>query len=266
MRTVYVDVLMTVNLFIDFILIVCTKQFLHIRAGLCRMILGSVLGGILSLAALLPRIPIGLNIVLDFVFAAAIIFTAFGKTDVRQFIKRTAVYFSFSFSFCGIMIFVYTSFRPKGMEIYNDVIYFNISPILLIILTLVCYYVTRLFRRLTQGEVHRQVCNVEIFFGSSRAAFCALIDTGCEVKEPFSGLPVIIAERSCFETNPLEDNKFRLIPYSSLGGKGILKGFRPARVTIDGKEIANDLYVGLCEDVLKGDIKSVVPYEIIKQT
>lgn len=264
MKTVYIDILITVNIFIDFFILVCTKGFLHIKASLKRLILGSVIGGALSLAALLPRIPTGINIILDIAFAALIIFAAFGKTNLKGFIKRTVVYFSISFSFCGIMIFIYTSFKPKGMEIYNNIVYFNISPVVLIILTLACYYILKLIKRLTKGVCGSCICNVELELCENAFTFCAKVDTGCNVKEPFSGNYVIVVEKSLLDELACDKNSFRLIPFESLGGNGILKGIKAGRVVIDKTEIPNDIYIGICENVLKGDVKALVPYEIVK--
>lgn len=264
MQTIYIDVLITVNIFIDFFLILCTKKFLNIRASFKRLILGSFLGGILSLVAILPEIPIFINLFIDVLFAMMIIFVSFGKTTVNNFIKRVAVYFIIAFLFCGIMIFIYTSFKPKGMEIYNDVVYFNISPILLIILSLVCYYILKLTKRLTKGVCGGGTCNVEIYLNGKYITFCSKIDTGCNLKEPFSGNYVIIAEKSLLDYYEPEKSKIRLIPFDSLGGKGIIKGFKPDRIKINGDFLQNDIYIGVCENILKGDIKSLIPFEIIK--
>ena len=78
MKTVYIDVLITVNIFVDFFLILCTQKLLNIRAKLLRIIFGSLAGGVFSLAALLPPIPFGLNFLSDLLFAALIILIAFG--------------------------------------------------------------------------------------------------------------------------------------------------------------------------------------------
>lgn len=264
MQTLYIDVLITVNIFIDFFLILCTKKFLNIKASLKRLILGSVLGGILSLVAIFPEIPIFINLFLDLLFAVLIIFVSFGKTSINNFIKRVTVYFITAFIFCGIMIFIYTSFKPKGMEIYNDVVYFNISPILLIILTLACYYILKLTKRLTKGVCGGGTCNVEIYLNGKYITFCSKIDSGCNLKEPFSGNYVIIVEKSLLDYYEPENSNVRLIPFESLGGKGILKGFKPDRVKINGDFIVNDIYIGICENILNGDIKSLIPFEIIK--
>ncbi|HCA04892.1 MAG TPA: hypothetical protein DEO32_03230 [Ruminococcaceae bacterium] len=264
MGTVYIDVLITVNIFIDFFLIICVKALLHINQKLYRLIFGAVLGGFFSLAALLPRIPFGLNFIADAALAVPIILVSFGFGSIKLLIKRTALYFFCSFFFCGIMIFVYTSFRPKGMEIYNDVVYFNISPVLLIILTLVCYYLLRLWERFSKSDMSRRVCKVTIRSNGKSADFNAVVDTGCNVREPFSDDYVIIAERELLNGIEPEENTLRLIPFETIAGSGIIRGFKPKQVLIDGREATESLYIGCCENVLKGDVRAIIPSELTK--
>lgn len=264
MRTIYIDVLITVNIFVDFFLILCTKACMHIKLPLRKIIFGSIAGGILSLVALLPKLDFPINIIADIFIAAVIIFVAFGKSSFKSFVKRLAVYFLISFSFCGIMIFIYSAFKPNGMAIYNDIVYFNISPIVLIILTLACYYILKLIKRLTKGVNGGGVCNIEINVCKNHFTFSAKIDTGCNVKEPFSGDYVIIAEKMLIGNYTPDERSVRVIPFDSLGGSGILKGFKPEKIIIDGTEVPNNIYIGICENIIKGDIKALVPYEIIK--
>ena len=61
-----------------------------------------------------------------------------------------------------------------------------------------------------------------------------------------------------------DETKTRIIPFESLGGNGIVKGFPPDEVKIDGKEICKSIYIGICNDVLKGDVKAIIPYELVK--
>lgn len=263
MRTVYIDVLITVNIFIDFFIILCTKKFLHLGTSYSRMIIGSLLGGIFSLTALFPELPFGINIIFDIFSAAVIVFSVFGMCNLKNYIKRVAVYFFISFSFCGIMIFIYTSFRPNGMEIYNDTVYFNVSPVVLIILTLACYYILKLIKRLTKGVCGGGICNVEFYLANKSFMFSAKIDSGCNVKEPFSGDYVIIAEEDLMDGCIPDIKSTRVIPFNSLGGDGIIIGFKPDKIIINGVEI-KDVYIGICKNVIKGDIRALIPYEILK--
>ena len=82
-------------------------------------------------------------------------------------------------------MFLYNAFKPKGMEVYNDTVYFNISPVLLIILTLVCYYILKLTKILTKRGNGSGVCKVEIKVNEQSYFFPAKIDTGCNLLNRF---------------------------------------------------------------------------------
>lgn len=263
MKNIYIDVLITVNIFIDYFLLLCTKRLLNISIKYKRIIFGSIAGGFTSLIALLPSLLFGLNILIDLLVAMLIIFISFGRCNIKTYIRRVAIFFTLSFAFCGIMIFIYLSFSPSGMGIYNDVVYFDISPVLLIILTLISYYTLKLLKKLTKNVYTSQVCNVEVYLDEKVYNFSAKSDSGCNLKEPFSGKSVIIAEKQLFENFIPDESKIRVIPYESLGGNGIIRGFPADKVIIDKKIYENCLYIGLCENILKGDIKALIPAEIL---
>lgn len=117
---------------------------------------------------------------------------------------------------------------------------------------------------MTKGGNGSGVCKVEIKVNEQSYFFPAKIDTGCNLVEPFSGNYVIIAEQNIFDDYVPDETKTRIIPFESLGGNGIVKGFPPDKVKIDGKEICKNIYIGICNDVLKGDVKAIIPYELVK--
>ena len=263
LNTVYVDVLITVNIIIDYFMLLGTKRILHIRGKPVRLILGAVFGGFVSLVALLPALPAIVNLPIDLLSAAIIVLISFGRASPMVYFKRVGLYFTVSFCFCGIIMFVCSVFRPTGADVLNDVIYFNISPILLIILTLISYYFFKLIRRLTFDEAAKRTCSVELRAGDRFFTFCAAIDTGCTVREPFSGDLVIIADEKLLNGYVPPESNFRIIPFESLGGNGILKGFKPDLLKIDGVKADSEVYVGYGKNILKGETNALVPYEII---
>lgn len=264
MRTVYLDVLVAVNIFTDFFLLLAVKRLLHLRAPYWRLILGSVSGGAAGLVALLPRLAPALNLLIDLASAAAIVFLAFGKAPPLNYLKRVAVYFLTSFLFSGVMLFICTVFKPNGIAVYNDVVYFNISPVLLIILTLLCYYILRLIKRLAKRDCAKRVCRAEITVCGKTLSFFALADSGCDVKEPFSGGDVLIAEAEILQNFQLPHDKMRIIPFESLGGDGLLRGYPADAAVIDGKPVGS-VWLGVCEGVLRGEVKAIVPSSLLQQ-
>ena len=264
MRTVYVDVLIVVNMVIDWIMLLSAGRLLKLGAKPRRVLLGGAVGSVCSLAALLPKLAPPVNLLLDIGFAALMVFTAYGRASPKSFFIRTLTLFAVSFSFCGAMIFICTVFHPSGVAVVNDVVYFNINPVVLILLTLCCFYALKLFSRITRKDLGKSICLVSVKIGGSVSEFQALADSGCHVTEPFSGNFVIIADKSCIGV-PLTNFPIRIIPYQSLGGDGILEGIIAEEASIDGKPLAERVYLGLCSGVLKGDIKAIVPYELINK-
>ena len=56
----------------------------------------------------------------------------------------------------------------------------------------------------------------------------------------------------------------RIVPFESLGGAGYLEGMQAEQVLIDGREVTNRLYIGVCDGVLQGEIRAIVPHELTK--
>lgn len=263
LQTVYVDVLIFLNIIIDFFILLSLKTVFNIDVTNKRLVISSIIISIFSLLALIPQINFILNIIINILTAAASVFIGFGKCSIANFIKRVCVFFAINFIFAGIMIAIYMLFKPSRLAIINNVVYFDISPLLLIILTLCCYIILYIFKRIAGKQgVMEKIYRVHIKVNDKSYSFFGKVDTGCDVKEPFSGAPVIIVEKSVFNDLKIDDYNYRIIPFSSLGGEGILNGIKAQEVIIGEHKIEKDIYIGLCENIFNGEIKALIPNDI----
>ena len=115
---------------------------------------------------------------------------------------------------------------------------------------------------------------VQVFLsaGGGEARFRALVDTGNRLREPFSGLPVLICERGVLadvlpagydallpgETPP----GFRKVGYGALGGSGRLNCFRPELCLVDygnGYLRSPDLWVAVYSGRMPGGVRALAP-------
>ena len=115
---------------------------------------------------------------------------------------------------------------------------------------------------------------VQVFLsaGGGEARFWALVDTGNRLREPFSGLPVLICERGVLadvlpagydallpgETPP----GFRKVGYGALGGSGRLNCFRPELCLVDygnGYLRSPDLWVAVYPSRMPGGVRALAP-------
>ena len=68
------------------------------------------------------------------------------------------------------------------------------------------------------------------------------VDTGCNLKEPFSSAPVIIMDAAVYDTKTEEP--LRIIPYSTIGGSSYLNAVKAESGTYRStkKDRETDLY------------------------
>lgn len=106
------------------------------------------------------------------------------------------------------------------------------------------------------------VC-VEIRAGEKHARFDALIDTGNRLQEPFTGLPVLIAEAHLVaDILPETGLPLRRIPYGGLGGSGFLEAFRPEEMRFscrNGWRKAPESWVALYPGKMSGQVHALAP-------
>lgn len=281
MQTVYIDILLCVNLVINYLLLSATIFYTHTKVTLKRVLLGSSVGAFCSLVMLMPVIPFFLNMILKFIVGGITVFACFGRKKAKVFIKLYAVFLTTTFFFGGIVIALWFLFTPEGLVIKNSVVYINISSIRLIIYSVICYGLFR-FIYIIIGKYHSKdiYCVLTIINQASALRINAKIDTGNTLVEPFSQAPVIVIGRntaSCitpaeivqYETVTTlsyrtQINSVRFVPFTSVGGGGILPCFQAERVYINDSLCDTDVYIALCNDeYIKGDFQALVPNEIV---
>ena len=280
-RTIYIDVLIGVNVIINYFILLAVSKYSKIIPKQSRMILGSLFGAVCSLVILLPNLGFILNLLIKFIVSVFIVFFTFGFHRLKALIKNIALFYFISFCFCGVMLFVWFVFTPKGLVINNSTVYFNISPIVMIATTVISYIVIRVCSRfIGRKENSIEICKIKLINNNSFCEFYGKIDTGNTLCEPFSQRPVIVVNEDAVKniaedefsklldvstpTNTIK-NKYRVIPFSAVGGTGILPAFSPSEVYINGIFCKQKIYVAVCKnDILCGEIKAMVNPEIIE--
>ncbi len=263
MRTIYADVFFFINMFVDFSLLLCVKRIIHSDKTLKRLIPAAISGAVLSFTVFLPFNHFPINLILSLFVLSIVSLIAFGYKSRKVYLKNTIILFILSVLFSGAMIFFYTAFKPEGMVIINNAVYFNISPALLILLSLIIYFLLFIFNKVFRNHSgSKLIHNVRIYYSNIEYNIKCKVDSGCNVKEPFSGESVIIIDNECIDIN--DKTKFRLIPFNSLGGSGMLKGYKAEKVYIDNTLVNQGVYIGLCDGIFKSEIRGLIPVSLIE--
>ncbi len=249
-QVVYVDVLLALNIFINFFLLMTTALITKTNVKRLRILCASVVGGIYSLSILLPMSSSVLSGVLRFVFSLIIVAVAFRIKNLRSFLRYWGSFFLSNFAFAGIMLAVWFALKPPGMVYSNGAIYLNVNTLTLVIGTIICYVILGAISKFTaKNAPDSHICEIEIEMFSKKVRLKALIDTGNSLKDSFTGDPVVVVQgdyiksilpdevRKFAENKKIPENEdyikqVRLIPCSTVNGEGVLASVRSESVRI----------------------------------
>ncbi len=263
MQTVYVDTFLCVNLFIDYIMLYAVRKILHINSKALRLLPGALVAAFCALGVFLPFYTKIFSVFYRVITAVVTIFIAFGRCKLKSFVLRFGAFIGISTGFSGAVVLIWLIFKPSGVNIYNDAVYFDISPVMLILCTLLAFISLSIYERLkSKIKPEVRIHKVTVIADRAEYSFSSMVDTGCNLREPFSGLPVIVAEKELIDLKDIPEHKLRLVPYKTLSGEGMLRAFKPKKTLIDGKEIKSGCYVGVSDGKLTNEIKSLMGREI----
>ena len=154
--------------------------------------------------------------------------------------------------------------KDNRLIINNNIVYFNISPLVLIVSTVVIYFAITAFKHYFGYKIAHNSCKVKIEYGNCSITINCLIDTGNLLKDNFTNKPIIIVnKKSCHELLNLKnidiDNLynlkgFRLVPIKCINNDSILTTFKANKIVayFDYKTLEIDGFIAIS----KSDITS----------
>ncbi|MBQ3052289.1 MAG: sigma-E processing peptidase SpoIIGA [Clostridia bacterium] len=249
---VYADILIILNLIVDFFLLLATSKILGVKTALPKLVFSGFLGGLFSLYIFLPQSKVAVELLVRILMSLIICFVAFGIKSLKLYLKSSALFFGITFMYAGAMTALFKIFKPEGMVINNSVVYFDISAISLIGCTVVFYFIFSAFAKIfSKSGKYAEKCEIEISADSNKITIMGVIDTGNSVRDVFGNSEIIIADKRVaqrlfgdinIENNSQIKNRYRVIPCGTVSGADMLDGFRCdwARIDYNQKEYLID--------------------------
>lgn len=247
-QEVYVDLLFCVNFSMDFLCFYLTAKLLHRRLPLWRTVFASVAGGAYAVAALLIQTSAVMALVLDVAVCFGMNWVVFyqRKWQWWRLILCAAVYFVVSAAMGGCMSALYSLFnradaaRGQDSDAGAGTVGFLLLAAAAALITLLggCF-----FRRST-AKTH---CRIAICLAGKCVRAEALVDSGNLLREPVSGLSVIVLDPETAEpllgkeicTDLLAGRlptvlaaRLRPVPSTGATGKKLLIAVRPDTMTV----------------------------------
>lgn len=248
---VNIDILVIENSIVNYFLLYITSQTLRIRKSFKNIALPAFLGGIYVITLIFPKLYILTELPFKFMVALFMIFILFYKSTIFFYTKALFVYLLYSMVLAGLCFFIELNYNG-GFQLNS--LFYNFSYKKLM-LALILLYLTLnrlvLFIR-SRIELNSLIFSIDIVFKNGEKTVKAFLDTGNELTEPATNLPVMILESELMDRT-IEEKETFYIPYRVINGEANkLKGFKPEFIRIHRGDIVEvrQVIVALCENKL----------------
>lgn len=243
---VYADVLLIVNLFVNYALLLCSSMIMKKHTQRLRILLGAAIGAFYGFVVFLPELPSLAEFALRLAATLLIVLGAFGYKNFPSFLRSFFTFFAVSFAFGGIMLVLWVTVAPIGMIYNNGAVYFDIDLAVLAISTVVSFAVVSLIAHFTARRAPKDsIALVKISYKGKEVKLTALVDTGNSLCETFSGYPVVLGEAESLEKimpdavrafidgdDVSSSPEMRLVMHKTVSGTGVLPVFRPDYIEV----------------------------------
>lgn len=261
MKRIYIDVLIVLNIYVNYFLIKGTSKLTHTHIKTFRCLLSSFFGSFFSLTILLPKQNMAISLGIKLAAAAIIVAIAFGIRDKKHTLKLVIYFYIVNFIFGGFVMLMYEIFKPSFMTVSNSFFYVDFSLVSLVIFTALAYAAVSVCRYfLDKGCDISHSYSVLIRYKDRVVSLDAIPDTGNSLVDIFTGKPVIVCGRGRLSevdarlgenmnAEKMLSEGFRPIPYSTIGNEGIIPLFTPDEVIIcdrdSGRKKSVDALIGV---------------------
>jgi stage II sporulation protein GA (sporulation sigma-E factor processing peptidase) len=248
---VNIDILVIENSIVNYFLLYITSQTLRIRKSFKSIAIPALIGGLYVVTLILPNLYILTELPFKLLVALLMIYILFHKNSILLDIKALLIYILYSMLLAGLCLFIELSYSETYE--FNSIIYNFTYKKLMLALIIIYLVINRLvvFVR-DRIELNSLIYSVDIIYKNSEKTVRAFLDTGNELREPATNLPVMLLE-SYYLDKSLEENETFYIPYKVVNGEiNKLKGFKPEFIRIHkGNNLeTRQVIIALCENKL----------------
>lgn len=265
---VFLDILLLENLLIDLFLLRITVQTIRKKVSTRRLIVASVVGSFYVIAVVIPWLKYFTSIPFKIIIVIVMIAIVIGHKDFSALIKGTVIFIIYAMVLAGMAFYIAIQDNPS---LDSTAFIYNFSYKNIILALMVLYLVVNriVIYAKERKQLTRYIYNIEIYLNGIKTIVKTLLDTGNELREPVTNLPVIIVERDVFKNLILKDYSTYSISYSVVSGyAGNLIGIKPdsIKIDIDGKLKEKKVILAFCDERLSkhNDYNGLLPRGIIE--
>ena len=259
--TVYLDIIFFENVLMNYIILFACGVLVKTQISRIRVLISACLGAVYTIIMYLDIIPIYSNFFMKIILSVVMVYVAFKPGSVKLILRQLLIFYLTSFVFGGCVFGLMYFIKPQLVQMRNGV-FIGTYPIKIAILGGgTAFVIMQLGFKFVKSKISKKdmIFKMKITICEKSVELNALLDTGNLLKEPITGIPVVIVQKSCLkqiipdqildnlnkiiggDTDEIASNnnlikyfsRFRMIPFSSVGKQnGLLLGIRSDSVNI----------------------------------
>ena len=240
---IYLDLIMILNFFIDFLLLMSVSIVLKRNIKVISIMKGAFVGGI-SIILLFFNISSLVLFIFKVLISILMTIITFKYRSIKYTLINILYLYMSSIVLGGFLYLLNLEFSYKhiGIIFYNNGL--SINFIVLLVLSPIILYIYIKETKLLRYN-YSNYYNVEIYLNNKKYKYIGYMDTGNVLTDALTKKSVVLIDKRKILFNIKE---FRLIPYTSIGGGNMIKVIKIDKLIFNSKEYKNIL-LGLIDKI-----------------
>lgn len=243
---VYVDLLFILNVWIDFIILICESIVLKYKTNFKRIILSSLVGGLSTFIIFISNEP--LTIFFKVLICFFMILVAFKFKGIKTLFEEVFYFYLLSIILAGVFYMIKD----------NNVNTLTYCFLLILLTPLIMIIYNKNIRRL--DTYYKDRYDVLMYYKDNVYMFNGYLDTGNNLYDQYKRRPIVLIYSNKIKFDYKEGI---LVPMETANSKTLLKCIKIDKLVIDGKVI-NNVLIGLSTKKFKiQDINMILHKDIM---
>ena len=259
---IYIDLIVLLNFFLDFILLFCVSYILKRNVKLIRLLLGALIGGISIISLFINFSSITLFLFKIFI-SIIMCLISFSFKNIKYTFNNIIYLYLISIILGGFLYFINDSFSYKNVGLIFFHNGFSINFIIIILSSPIILFLYLKQQRSNKEELNKKyIVNITLL-NNKKLSITGFLDTGNNLYDPYKKRPIIVINKSI-----LGDYKPNLIlvPCITVNKESMLSCFKIKEIIINVKKIKDEVLVGISDNNFNIDgVDLLLHKKIIKE-
>ena len=199
--TIYLDVVLLENICMNYIILFATGYILKLKIKHWRLLLSALLGSVYAILSYMQILEIYSNTILKIILSIVMVYIAFKSKNIKILLKQVLIFYLTSFVFGGCAFALLYFVKPQEILMKNG-LYIGTYPLKIALLGgIVGFTITAVAFKVVKSRLCKKdmFCEIRIFLEGKEVQTRAMIDTGNLLKDPITGIPVVVVEQEILQ-------------------------------------------------------------------